>query len=306
MPDVMTGRFSGPDGRRLLCDAIQGQHLARGAAELAERLAAIASVESFAKGAYLTRQGGTDNDLYLLLSGRVMVVINGREMAQRHAGTHVGEMNLIDTSVNRSASCVALDDVEAARISEPAFSDLASRYPVLWRNIALVLGDRLRQRTAFVRSRNETPILFIGSSRESLPIATEIRAGLSSTSLAVRFWPDGVFMPSNFPLEDLENELDQADFAVLVFGPDDYVLSRRIFSRAPRDNVVLETGLFIGALRRQRTLIVKSRRLPIKMPSDLLGLTPIEFDHGPVSTLASRLRPACEAIAACVQRHGAQ
>jgi CRP/FNR family cyclic AMP-dependent transcriptional regulator len=304
----MAGRYFGAEAARHLLDAIHAQQLVRGdaRAHLAERVAAIAAPQVFAAGEWLTQQGDDEHDLYLILSGRVAVKINGNEMAQRPAGTHVGEMSLIDPAAKRSASCLALDEVVAARIAEPAFSALAREFPVLWRNVALVLGDRLRERTKFVRTRNETPILFIGSSRESLPIAYGLQAGLVAASVIVRVWPHGVFKPSNFPIEDLEEQLERADFALLVFGPDDRVLSRRVFSRAPRDNVILETGLFMGALRRQRTLILKSRGLSIKMPSDLLGLTPIEFDPGSPSTLASRLQPACKAIAECVQRHGAR
>ncbi len=302
----MAGRFSGADGCRHLVDALQSQQLVRGDAALAERLAGIATVESFSKGTRLTVQGKDDNDLYLLLSGRVAIVINGQELAKREAGTHVGEMSLIDPAARRSATCLALEEVVAARIPEPAFSELAGRHPILWRNIALVLGDRLRQRTAFVRMKNETPILFIGSSRESLPIAYAIEAGLESATVIVRVWPDGVFMPSNFPVEDLERELGLADFAVLVFGPDDKVLSRRLFRSAPRDNVVFETGLFMGALRRQRTLIIKSRSIKLKMPSDLFGLTAIEFENGAAADLSTRLQPVCTAIADCIQRHGAR
>jgi predicted nucleotide-binding protein len=302
----MPGRFSGADGHRHLVNAIQRQHLVRGDAELAHRLAAIATVEPFAKGASLTVQGNDGNDLYLLLTGRVAVVIKGQEMAQRSAGTHVGEMSLIDRTERRSASCIALEDTVAARIAEPAFTELAGRFPVLWRNIALVLGDRLRQRTAFIRMKNETPVIFIGSSRESLEIAYGIQAGLSATTAVVHVWPHGIFRPSNFPIEDLERELELADLAVLVFGPDDKVLSRRVFGSAPRDNLVFEAGLFMGALRRQRTLIIKSRRIKLKVPSDLFGLTPIEFDRGSSPDLGSCLEPVCAAIAECVARHGAR
>ncbi len=95
-------RFSGPEGRRHLIDALQGQQLLRGCPELAERIANIATVESFDKGSYLIREGHGDNDMFLLLSGRVSIVINGRPLRQRAAGTHVGEMSLIERASSRS------------------------------------------------------------------------------------------------------------------------------------------------------------------------------------------------------------
>ena len=302
----MVTRFSGPDAMRHVIDALRDQQLLRGHAQLAEPLAAIATVECFAKGAYLTTQEDADNDMFLLLSGRVSVMINGQEMAQRSAGTHVGEMSLIERAARRSASCIALEDTEAARIREPAFAELAIRFPVLWRNMARVLGDRLRQRTRFIRIRNETPVVFIGSSSESLPVANAIKNGLSPVTATVNVWTHGIFRPSNFPIEDLERQLELADLAVLVFGADDKVLSRRVLRSAPRDNVVFEAGLFMGALRRQRTLIVKSRRIRIKVPSDLFGLTLIEYDEGDSASLSTRLEPACRVIAECVARHGAR
>ncbi len=189
---------------------------------------------------------------------------------------------------------------------EPEFTALTEDLPILWRNLARVLGDRLRERTQFVRQKNDTPIVFIGSSRESLPIANTIEAGLATTRAVVRVWPNGVFMPSHFPIEDLERELESADFAVLVFGPDDRTLSRHRWSHAPRDNVVFEAGLFMGALRRQRTLIVQSRHAPVKIPSDLSGLTPIVYEDGPPETLNSRLQSACAEIEKCVDRLGAR
>ncbi len=302
----MTSRFSGPEGRRHLIDALQGQQLLRGCPELAQPLADIATVESFDKGAYLITQGRDDNDMFLLLSGRVSVVINKRPMRQRAAGTHVGEMSLIERATSRSASCIALEPTDAARVREPEFTTLTDAFPVLWRNLARVLGDRLRERTQFVRERNDTPIVFIGSSRESLPIANAIEAGLTTSRAVVRVWPKGIFMPSHFPIEDLERELDSADFAVLVFGPDDRTLSRGVFKRAPRDNVVFEAGLFMGALRRQRTLIVQNRNTPVKIPSDLSGLTPIVYEDGASATLTSRLQSVCAQIEQCVDRHGAR
>jgi predicted nucleotide-binding protein len=302
----MSGRFSGPDGTRHLVDALRRQELLKGIPHLAESIAVIAKVEFFAKGARLTSQGSTDNDMFLLLSGRVSIMINGYEMNQRLAGTHVGEMSLIERAANRSASCIALEDTEVARVSEADFANLAKANPDLWRNIARVLGERLRERTRFIRVKNDTPRVFIGSSRESLSIAHGLKRGLATVTATVNVWDKDIFKPSNFTIEDLEEELERADIAVLVFGADDKVFSRWRLSTAPRDNVVFEAGLFMGALRRKRTLIIKSRRTPVKVPSDLFGLNPIVYEEGPPDTLDARLKAACTAIEECVARLGAR
>ena len=63
------------------------------------------------------------------------------------------------------------------------------------------------------------------------------------------------------------------DFAVLVVSDDDVTTSRKSTQASPRDNVILELGLFLGALGRRRAFVVVARTddgVP-KMPSDLLG-----------------------------------
>ena len=68
------------------------------------------------------------------------------------------------------------------------------------------------------------------------------------------------------------------DFATLVISPDDQVLSRSTVSDAPRDNVVFELGLFMGALGHERVFLVYPRNASIKLPTDLLGLTVLTYE----------------------------
>lgn len=84
-----------------------------------------------------------------------------------------------------------------------------------------------------------------------------------------------------------------SDFAVLVLTPDDTVTSRRLEQPAPRDNCIFELGLFMGALGRNRTYIVKPRDSDIKIPTDLLGLTPLTYALGEANTLVDRIAPVC-------------
>ena len=80
----------------------------------------------------------------LFRSGTFSVAIDGRVVACKKAGEHVGEMAVVDPFRPRSASVTATSDSVVARITEPDFSALADRYPRLWRRIALELANRLR------------------------------------------------------------------------------------------------------------------------------------------------------------------
>ncbi len=78
-------------------------------------------------------------------------------------------------------------------------------------------------------------------------------------------------------LESLVEKLESVDFAALVITPDDLVESRGEIHPAARDNVLLELGMCIGALGRERSFLVYDRSKEIKLPSDLAGITLATF-----------------------------
>jgi predicted nucleotide-binding protein len=298
-------RFAGEPGARTFVEALRDQFVVHGDASLAVEIAQLAVLEQHAPGTVIIMQDHADNDIFLILIGEVSIIINGQEISRRHAGQHVGEMALLDPGARRSASVVAREPVVTAKVSEAQFTSLADKYPSLWRRIACELGARLRQRTAFIRPKNEVPILFIGSSSESLPIVKELEEALRSAPFITRPWHRGIFAASQFPIDDLAKQVVQTDFAVLVLGPDDQVLSRAVTSDAPRDNVLLELGLFIGALGRSRTVLIVPSDVSIKIPTDLLGLTPIRFSLK-AETLSDSLASVCEELKQLVSGLGAR
>lgn len=171
--------------------------------------------------------------------------------------------------------------------------------------VAAELGNRLRQRTRFIRQKNETPILFIGSSTESLPVVKAIVGGLKRAPFIVRPWTGGVFSASQFPIDDLTKQVFDCDFAALVLGPDDQILSRGTSSNAPRDNVLFELGLFMGALERARTFLIVPGDVAVKIPTDILGLTPLRFKSRS-GMLADNLVPVCKELFALLRKLGAR
>jgi CRP-like cAMP-binding protein len=102
----MISRFQGQDGKPRLVTALRSQQIVQDEEQLAIALADAAQliqVEPRSPNSEVIKQGATDNDIHLILSGLVSVRINGREVARRSAGQHVGEMALIDPATRRSA-----------------------------------------------------------------------------------------------------------------------------------------------------------------------------------------------------------
>jgi CRP/FNR family cyclic AMP-dependent transcriptional regulator len=290
---AVISRFQGSAGRQRLIDAFREQHVVCHKESLAKSLSAAATIRAYDRGDTLMSQGGVDTDVYFILSGSVTILVNDRDVAVRGRGEHVGEMSLLDPSARRSATVVATESTAAARIDEGALTAIANKHPEIWRRFAVCLSNRLRQRAIFHREKNAAPRLFIGSSREALPLASAVKGALRRDSTEVALWSDGVFAASRLAMEDLEKEVQSSDFALLVATPDDVVTSRKHRNAAPRDNVLFELGLFMGGISRHRTFLLVPARTNMKLPTDLLGITLLFYD--PKSSVPSR------AVAAAVK-----
>jgi predicted nucleotide-binding protein len=145
--------------------------------------------------------------------------------------------------------------------------------------------------------------MFIGSSAEGLPVAEAIQINLDY-ACEVTIWSQGVFGLGQGTLEALVDRLDGFDFAALVLTPDDITISRDEELQSPRDNVLLELGLFIGALGRERTFIVYDRKTPMKLPSDLAGVTPATYEIHSSGNLQSSLGAATTLIKGTIENLG--
>lgn len=119
---------------------------------------------------------------------------------------------------------------------------------------------------------NHLATVFIGSSSEGMEIAEALQANLEG-SCDCEIWNQGLFGLGQGTLETLVDKLPGFDFAVLVLTPDDLSEMHGEIKQTPRDNVLLEFGLCIGALGRDRTFAVYDQESHIRLPSDMAGVT---------------------------------
>lgn len=122
------------------------------------------------------------------------------------------------------------------------------------------------------------PSLFIASSVEGLDIAYAIQKNLKYDA-EVTIWSQGIFNPSNYSLEDLENILESIDFSIFVFSADDESIIREERLKITRDNVLFEMGLFMGKLGRKRVFSLKPNNTSLHIPSDLIGMNILTYEN---------------------------
>lgn len=160
------------------------------------------------------------------------------------------------------------------------------------------------------------PSIVIFSSVPGLRVAQAIQNNLRH-SCDVLLWNQGMFEPSGTTLGSILRELDSKDFSIVVMTLDDLTIrdaeANRIdtevlktrASPTPRDNTVLELGLSIGRLGRERTFLVRDKNPSLKIPSNLNGYNTLDFEFPQDDTnLHAAIAYASNQIETVVKKEG--
>ncbi len=114
--------------------------------------------------------------------------------------------------------------------------------------------------------------VFIGSSKECTGIMAKVAYWLEQTGCQPQRWDEpGLFRPGEYIFQALLAAAQSVDAAILIFGEDDITWRRGgALVPAPRDNVLLEYGLFAAILGPKRTLVCRVGSA--KTPTDIDGI----------------------------------
>ena len=99
--------------------------------------------QSFKAGSVIFREGDEARELFVVKSGQVRIQIGNRTVTELAADSIFGEMALIDNEP-RSATAVAVTDVELVAVSEKQFLFLVGQTPYFALRVMRVLAQRLR------------------------------------------------------------------------------------------------------------------------------------------------------------------
>jgi CRP/FNR family cyclic AMP-dependent transcriptional regulator len=292
----MKDRFTGDTVRRRLVESLKKHRVVAGNADLAEHTASMGELIDVKAGTAIIEQGGDDTDVYLIVEGSFDIVVNGKSIARRIPGDHVGEMAAIQPNQRRSATVMAHEDSVALKLSQPKLTELCDRHPQILRCFATELARRLEQRNSLVTAVSEKIRVLIISSGEGVAVARTIEKAFEHDSFNVVVWTEGGFRASHYAIESLERALDQSDVAIAIAEGDDVTAAGSEQGCSPRDKVIFELGFLMGRLGRQRTFLVEPRDEKVKLPSDLAGINTITYKHSEAKGLTQALTPACNRL----------
>jgi predicted nucleotide-binding protein len=144
--------------------------------------------------------------------------------------------------------------------------------------------------------------IFIGSSREATrrDAVTNLAIWLEDLGQQpIRWDQPGLFLPGHYLFTRLLEIGKEVDAAILVFSDDDKLWYQKELGQAivnqPRDNVLLEYGLFAGILGPEKVIVCREG-MP-RNPSDLGGIIFLDFSPERLNLARTNLKLWVEQLA---------
>ncbi len=107
------------------------------------RLASVMDELTFPSNHAMFRQGEEGRSLYVVISGRIRIHVDDRQLAVFSKGESFGEMAIFDTQP-RSATATTLEPSECLELTQEQLYDAVEETPEISLNIIRVLSRRIR------------------------------------------------------------------------------------------------------------------------------------------------------------------
>jgi predicted nucleotide-binding protein len=104
------------------------------------------------------------------------------------------------------------------------------------------------------RPEDGKPCLFIGSSSIAKDVAYEVKNKLKDVAHC-DVWDESLFKDGKTTIENIETFINDYEYSVFIFNNDDKLYERNNQS-VPRDNVILEYGMFLQKNTRNKTFFI--------------------------------------------------
>lgn len=138
--------------------------------------------------------------------------------------------------------------------------------------------------------------VFIGSSSESVVdvvrvLRSKLKGALGHDREHVDLPAWYEIMEAGTPLDSVRDQLDLSDAGIFIFAKDDETKSRGEVRKVPRDNVVLEAGMWIARFGRERTFILLENGAA--RPSNFGDLELEPYNGGTLNDINVSLEDVC-------------
>ncbi len=144
---------------------------------------------------------------------------------------------------------------------------------------------------------DQRPKIFIGSSTQGYATATKIKDCLSDKNDCT-LWKDPLVWEANkSTFDNLLRMVGNFDFGIFVATADDLTLANDKIVLQPRDNVILEMALFLGAMGQHKSFLLVENG--VKLPTDFAGIYMPRFDVKQDASIIA----ACEELKNHMEEH---
>jgi len=114
------------------------------------------------------------------------------------------------------------------------------------------------------------PKIFIGSSTAGYKIAEKVKKYLETVCDCFLWQDKGVWETNRSTFDNLLRMASYFDYGIFVATGDDLTFTNDKLVIEPRDNVILEMSLFLGAMGRDKSFLLVEEG--VKLPSDFNGI----------------------------------